>query len=562
MLTWETYFEKSGYLDSPSYAETIEYFRKFVKETPWCRMGTFGVTAQGRELQYLVVSKDNGFTPKRARRNQKAIILIQNGIHPGEIEGKDATMLLLREMLISREKEYLLDNLTLVIIPVLNADGHERCTEFNRSNQNGPTKMGWRVTAQNLNLNRDFMKADSPEMRGLLKLYASWRPDFIIDNHTTNGADYQYHITYGMEKKQLLEKSLAKWAEEKILPAIEAGTTQAGFLVGPYVETKGEKLEDGLIEEVNLPRYSTGYAAAQNRLGLLVETHSLKDFKNRVFSTKAMNEAALSFINTHAQELRKLNKQADERVIKKYAINKKLLPIAFDLNMKKFSTFIFKGKKCTWEISEVTGGEVARYTDEPYDFEIPFYNTTRSSAKIIVPRLYVIPKEFANVARILKLHGVKVRQLKKEQVMEIEHYRLLSPEFASKPYEGRTLVSCGVEPFKVAEELPVGTFIVETAQRTLKIIVHLLEPQSADSFLQWGFFNAFFERKEYAEAYVFEPIAKQMLLKNEALREAFEAKILADTEFAADPDARLDYLYQRSEYFDKRENIYVIGRVF
>jgi murein tripeptide amidase MpaA len=213
---WLTHFEKSNGTESPDYNNSIKYFEKFVEKTDHVKMFTFGISPQGREIKCLVVSNDNEFTPEKAKQSGKAIALIQNGIHPGEIEGKDACMILLREILVTKKLEKLLNNLILLIIPVLNVDGHERLSFYNRPNQNGPKKMGWRTNALNLNLNRDYAKADSPEMKAWLRLFSEWLPDFMIDNHATNGADYQYHVTYGIEKHEYIYPGIIRTYKRKI----------------------------------------------------------------------------------------------------------------------------------------------------------------------------------------------------------------------------------------------------------------------------------------------------------------------------------------------------------
>src|SRR5690606_15556097 len=228
---WLTHFEKSNQLESPDYDSTLKYYHKYADKPPYVKIKTIGTTPQGRELKVIIISKDKAFTPEQAKKTGKAIVLIQNGIHPGEVEGKDACMLLLREILITKKKEFLLDNITLLIIPVLNIDGHERVSPFNRPNQNGPKKMGWRTNALNLNLNRDYLKADSPEIRSFLKLFNDWLPDFMIDNHTTNGADYQYHVTYGIETHQNIDKDLVYWIEKKYLPHLINKVEQDGFII-------------------------------------------------------------------------------------------------------------------------------------------------------------------------------------------------------------------------------------------------------------------------------------------------------------------------------------------
>ncbi|MBX2991080.1 MAG: M14 family metallopeptidase [Bacteroidetes bacterium] len=554
-----THFEHSNFLESPGYDDTMKYFSRF-EHTGKAEVFTFGMSPQGRELKFIVIGKDGDFTPHAARANGKAVVMIQNGIHAGEIEGKDACMLMMREMLITGELAQLLDHLVLVIIPILNVDGHERTSQFNRPNQNGPSTMGWRTTSWNLNLNRDYMKADAPEMRALLRLYQDWQPDFTIDNHTTDGADFQYHIMFGMEKHKNVDAGLAAWGQEHLMPFVTEQTEAAGFLTGPYFELQGDDIREGFNDWPALPRYSTGYAAVHNRLCLLVETHSLKPFKNRVYSTKAMNVATLEFIHTHYNVLRDLNYFADSHTVHEFRHDRKPFPLVIE-GSDEFEMFRLKGFETTDDESEITGSAVPRYSAVPTEFDIPFYNKCEVKVEVDVPFAYAIPREFSHLADILRLHGVEVHAMRDGETLEVELYKFIEVEFASKPYEGRQRVECGVDTFIETVFLPPGTFIVYTQQRTLRLIMHLLEPQGPDSFVSWGFFNAFFERKEYAEPYIMEPIAKKMLDGDPELRREFEEKLEKDAEFAADPAARLNFFYERSPYFDTCERVYPFMRI-
>ncbi len=554
-----THFERSNFLESPDYAETMRYFRQF-EETGKAEMFTFGISPQGRELQFIAVGSNGESTPEEARANGKIVVLIQNGIHAGEIEGKDACMLLLREMLITGERADLLEHLVFVIIPILNVDGHERVSPFNRPNQNGPAHMGWRTTSWNLNLNRDYMKADTPEMRSLLQLYASWQPDFYIDNHTTNGADYQYHVTYGIETHRNIDTGLANFAKQKLMPFVVSQTEQAGFLTAPYTEWYADSITEGVTDWPQLPRYSGGYAAAQNRLLLLVETHSLKPFGNRVFSTKKMNEAALEYINANYRELRDLNYFADAQTVHAYRHDRKPFPLVLE-GSGNHETMRFKGLKTEEQVSAVTGSAVVKYSDIPEEIDIPYFYEDEVITEVEVPFAYAVPKEFAHLVEIMHLHGIESRQIHEGETLEVERYRFKDARFTSKPYEGRQRVQCSVDRFTERMTLPAGTFIIYTQQRTLRVILYLLEPESPDSFVSWGYFNAFFERKEYAEEYIMEPIARRMLDEDPQLREEFERRLLVDFDFADDARLRLDFFYERSPYFDKAERVYPILRL-
>jgi len=557
---WLTHFEKSNQLESPDYENTLKYFQKFADKTPYVKIITIGLTPQGRELKVIIVSKEKAFSPEQAKKTGKAIVLIQNGIHPGEVEGKDACMLLLREILITKEKEHLLDNTILLIIPVLNIDGHERISPFNRPNQNGPKKMGWRTNALNLNLNRDYLKADTPEIRSFLKLFNDWLPDFMMDNHTTNGADYQYHVTYGIETHQNIDHGLLNWIEKKYLPYLLQNVEDDGFIIGPYMEFKSGTIESGILDLPAPPRLSHGYCATQNRVCLLVETHSLKSFANRVFSTKSMVEHSISFVNNNYKELLTLNRQADKQSIKNYLVDKKKFPLVLAGN-GKFDKYSFKGFEWYNEHSEITGSTVRKYTNNPMEIEIPRFNKANSLKKIFVPEAYLIPPQFADVIDVIRAHQINFNLLKTSKKIKVEKYRFEDIKLAPKPYEGRQLPSFKCAAFAETVEIDAGTLIVYTNQRQLRVIVNLLEPEAPDSFVNWGFFNAFFERKEYAEAYVMEPYAKRMISENPTLRAEFNRKLNESESFRNNGGERLDFFYKRSPYYDKGENIYPIMRL-
>lgn len=557
---WITHFERSGFNETPGYDETVNYFKKFAEYSSYVKIMTFGLTPQSRELKLVIVSKEGFANAEDAKKSGKVIVLIQNCIHAGEPEGKDASMILLREILITKERESLLDNLILLIIPVFNIDGHERMSPFNRPNQIGPKQMGWRTNALNLNLNRDYAKADSPEMKAWLKIYNEWLPDFMIDNHTTNGADYQYHITYGIEHHRNISLCLSNWVKKKFLPYMINKVESDGYIVGPYVELRGPSLYDGIIDQPAPLMISNGYCAAQNRVCLLVESHSLKPFKERVFATLSMNNAALSYLNQNHKEIKVLNKKAERDTIRKYIEKKDMYPVKYEI-ADKHDVIKFKGYESVEEYSEVSGSNILKFTDQKTVFELPLYNSARVINTVEAPYAYLIPKEFVHIADILRLHNVIITTSSSREKLIVEKYRFTDFNFLPRPYEGRQLVKAQVELFEAEEIIPAGTFIVPTKQRTIRLILNLLEPAASDSFVSWGFFNAFFERKEYAEPYIMEPYAKNMIRNDFKLREEFFTRLEQDENFRNNPSERLDFFYQRSEYFDKQEKIYPVFRL-
>jgi hypothetical protein len=559
---WLTYFEKSGYLETPRYVETMEYFRKLDRSSLHANLYSFGVSPQGRELYCMVVSKDEAFTPADIRRSGKPVILIVNGIHSGEIEGKDASMLLLREILVTKEKESLLDNVILLVVPVFSVDGHERFGPYNRINQNGPKEMGWRTTAQNLNLNRDWMKADAPEMQAMLTLINTRSPDFIIDTHSTNGADYQYTLTYILETHGNIYGGTAAWIKEKLIPYMENYIGDVGYLAYPYVMMRdwNAGIDSGLTGGASTPRFSSGYAAIQNRPSIVVETLMLKPYKDRVFSTKATIEAILTYANEHPNELINLNREADMMSVSKYAVQKQYFPLSFRLT-ESYETKSFKGIDAQRVKSEISGSEVLVYTGDKVDKEVRFYNDVIVADSIRAPQAYLIPVEWKEIVDRIRLHGIDVFELTEEETLPVSRYRFTDVRYAPQSYEGRQRVDVEYETFSDTVTLPAGTFIVPTDQRGIRVILHLLEPKAPDSFLRWGFFNTVFERKEYFEAYVMEPIARKMMEEDPHLKAEFERMIREDEQFANNPYARLNFFYARSPYYDQQHNVYPVMRI-
>ncbi|NUN10708.1 MAG: hypothetical protein HUU54_16155 [Ignavibacteriaceae bacterium] len=557
---WETVFEKSGYISTADYEQTMEYFGRFAKEFPEVSIMPFGESPQGRRLMYLVVSESGITNPADARKAGLPVVLITNGIHSGEIEGKDACMLLLRDILVTREKAFLLKNAVLVIVPIFSVDGHERKSKYNRINQDGPEEMGWRTTAQNLNLNRDWVKADTPEMQAMLRLFNLWMPDYYIDTHTTDGADYQYSVTYGLDKFQNLYPGLAGLVRQELIPHLVKRVEEQGFLISPYVGFRAGQPDSGLVDWPSTPRFSNGYATVQNRIGLLVETHMMKPYKERVFATKAILTASLEFVNANSSRLTEMNREADEVTIGMYAEGRKHLPLLFRVN-NKTTKFLYKGIEAIKESSVVSGAQKLVYTGKKYGKEVPYYNDAEVVDSVLLPYAYVIPPEYSLLAERLVLHGVRYEVLQKDSEAEVTKYKFKNVKFSASPYEGRQTVTCGYDNYVEKTVLKKGSYIIKPAQRSIKLIAMALEPKSGDSFLRWGFMNAIFEHKEYYEDYVMEKVALEMLEADKELETEFNKKLAEDDKFRNDPDARLNFFYERSPYFDKQKNVYPVVRI-
>lgn len=558
---WITHFEKSKYLETPRYKETIDYFRNFEKHSPYAKLISFGKSPEGRELFVLVVSKAKCFTPETAKKSGKVILLIQNGIHSGEIEGKDASMILLRDILVTKEKFHYLDNVILMVIPVFNVDGHERFSAFNRINQNGPKEMGWRVNALNLNLNRDFMKADAPETRAWLKLFNAWQPDMFVDCHSTNGADYQYTMTYAIEKDKNVLPILGNWVENSFIPYFEKEVEKDGFLIAPYVWFRGDEIRKGIVDGATGPRLSNGYAAIQNKIALLLETHMLKDYRSRVFATYSALDAVIRKLNAESRTVKEIVRKAEEESVEEFVHNKKSIPLRYQTGNESVP-FIFKGIKYRKEQSEISGKEKIVYTGEKFELEVPLFNKVIVLDSVVAPFAYLLPSHLKEVIEILKLHGIKLHRLNKEIRLKVEKYKFDEDvTWQRRPYESRITLSAKYNSFNDEVIVPAGTFVAYSNQRAVRVLVNLLEPKAPDSFLFWGFFNSIFERKEYFEDYVMEKYASEMIKNDQSLKTFFFEKVNSDSVFANEPYERLEYFYRLSPYFDQSWNVYPIMRL-
>lgn len=558
---WQTWYEKSGYKETPRYKETIEYCQKLSSSSPMIQYTTFGKSPQGRDLPLLIVDKNGNFSSDAVRKTDNVVFLIQAGIHAGEIDGKDAGLMLIRDLIIFRKNISLLDHVTLLFIPIFNVDGHERFGAYNRINQNGPEEMGWRTTAQNYNLNRDYLKADAPEMHGFLKLYNEWLPEFFADCHVTDGADYQYTVTYDIETHISQDPGLINWAKKVYIPLMQSKMTADGFPIFHYIEfRKWADPASGLKSSVSLPRYSTGFTSLHNRPGLLIETHMLKDYKSRVDGTYSMLQATISVLNKEYLKLKGLIARADSITSDKSFHNK-----PFPLTYKETgdSTMVdFLGYKYTVKKSDLSGGNWIRYSKNDTTFKLALYDSFTTEKTTNLPEAYIIPVEWKDIIDRLKLHGVHFSRLKESQKIKINSYKFSNVKWKEKPYENHHNVTFDMQEITDERTFPAGSAIVPMNQSRAKIIAHILEPEAPDSYVFWGFFDPIFEKKEYAENYVMEEMARFMLAGDDSLSKAFEEKKANDKKFADDPEAILNWFYQRSPYYDKKLNVYPVGKIF
>jgi murein tripeptide amidase MpaA len=553
---WLTRAESTGFEETSRYEETLEDCRRLEKESPWVKVTSFGTSPEGRQLILVVASRDRAFDPRAAQRTGKPIVLIQAGIHAGEIDGKDAGLMLLRNITTGPESA-LLDRAIILFLPIYNVDGHERFGPYHRINQNGPREMGWRTTARNLNLNRDYMKADAVETRAWLALFTSWWPDLLIDCHVTDGADYQYDVTYWDETGLNTPAPVRDWIARAVSGHIVPELIARGHRPAPYVFLADDSdPAAGLEYFPPVPRFSTSYASLQNRPSFLIETHMLKDYRRRVMGTYDTLRALLGEVNRDASGLRGAVQRAESQ-----AAGAGRLALTFRIGPEATEER-FQGVEYRRELSDVSGAMRIIYGNRPIEMLIRRPTGMEADVEITKPAAYLVPAVWTEVIDRLRSHGLALQRLARSSAIPVEGYRLTSPSWQAAPFEGRHPVTFTTEPLGLHERtFPAGTVVVPMSQRSSAVAAHLLEPQGPDSFVSWGFFDVIFEQKEYAEAFVLEKMARDMMAKDPALKAAFEKAVATDPELAASPRKRLDYFYRRSPWWDERIGLYPVFRV-
>lgn len=560
---WLTHAEATDYRQTPNYAETIRYAKKLADASPLITFETFGKSGEGRDLPLLIASEGDTFSPEAARAAGKPVVLIQACIHSGEPDGKDAGFALLRDIAITKTREGLLKNLVVLFMPIYNTDGHERSSPYNRINQNGPEDMGWRTTTIYQNLNRDYMKADTRETRAWLALWNRWQPDLFIDCHVTNGADYQYNITYQHEHHDGVPASVLEWERKVIDDRVAPATEAAGNIVSWYLEfVDNRDFSQGIRDFNGSPRFSTGYVPLRNRPGILIETHMLKPYRPRVIGTYDFLRFALEEVNRDPESLFRAGKIADEEAVAlgaTYDPNREY-PIDFELTNDAVP-YRFRALESEVQMSDVSGDLAVTFGANPVEMMVPMYNSLRVKASVAPPLHYIVPAQWHDVIEVIKAHGVQYFETSEAASIEIESYRFHDVQWPAGPFEGRQMPTFRVEPIVEQRTFPAGSLVVPTAQPLARVAINLLEPAAPDSLIRWGFFNATFEQKEYGEAYVLEKLAREMMAKDPALREEFEKKLATDSSFAASPYARLQFFYHRSPYWDPLMNVYPVGRI-
>jgi zinc carboxypeptidase len=557
---WLTPAEAAGFEATPSYEETLQFLRRLRTELPEMYLGFYGTSGEGRLLPFVVVSKERAFTGRRAQQLGKPVVMIQNGIHAGEIDGNDACLMILRDLALGRRRE-LLDGFTLLVVPIYNVDGHERVSRFNRPNQDGPRQgMGFRTTSAGLDLNRDWVKISSEESRSLLALVNAWRPHLHVDDHVTDGVDHDWTLTWSYAEAPQAPAPVDAWLRAH-LPAAFAAVERGGHHAGPYVDLKDRNdPAKGFSSWVGPARYSSGYFPLRNRPSVLVETHSYKPYRERVLANRDFLLGLLAEVAADPAALPRAVAAAEAATVAK---GKPDAPpsevvIAWEEDPKPgtIRSPVYAGDVA---ISVVTGAPLLRYRrGEANAIEVPWYHGSRAARTVPRPRGYLVLPGWPQIERRLRGQGLRVEKLARPAEVEVETMRVASPRYAAAPYQGLTQLTADVERRTERRRLPAGTLWVPADQPDFEVAAQLLEPAAPDSLLSWGLLSTVFEQKESIDPRVLEGLVEKMLADPATAAEWQRA--LADPKFAADPTARYEWWFRRTPYWDETVGLLPVFR--
>ena len=550
-----TVFEKSNGLETATYAETIEYYKNLAATYASIKIDSIGETDSGKPLHMVTLNTDGIFNFSEIRKN-KRILLINNGIHPGESDGIDATMMLYRDL--AKGKITAPKNTVIVTIPIYNVGGSLNRNSTTRTNQNGPKAYGFRGNARNYDLNRDFIKCDTKNAKTFAQLFHIVQPDVFIDNHVSNGADYQYTLTHLFTQHNKLGGDLGAYLHNEMMPNLEQQLADKDWDITPYVNVFNKTPESGFSQFMDSPRYSTGYTTLFNTLGMMVETHMLKPYKQRVEGTYELMKSMVDITENDGEKIKKLREHANKKLLtnKTYTLN-------WEIDTSKTSTLNFKGFEGEMIPSEITGKQRLKFNrNKPFTKEVSYQNYFKPTDSVTIPSAYIIPQGWWPVIDLLKINNTEMFQLEKDSSYTVEIYKIKDYKSRNTPYEGHylhynTTVSSEVKTITFKK----GDYLIKTNQTSLRYLLETLEPQAPDSFFNWNFFDTILQQKEGFSPYVWEEKAKLILLQNPRLQIELNLKKSYEPDFANNWYAQLDWIHKKSENYEKAHLQYPVYRV-
>ncbi len=554
-INFPTHFETSKGLETATYLQTIEFYMQLAKEFPVINIQTIGATDSGNPLHIVTFNTEGDFNFKKLA-DDKSIILINNGIHPGESDGIDATMMLYRDLAVGKIEAP--EKSIIVTIPIYNIGGSLNRNSSTRANQNGPKSYGFRGNTQNYDLNRDFIKMDSKNAKTFSEIFHLVNPDVFIDNHVSNGADYQYTLTHLFTQHNKLGGALGNYLHSEMMPQLEQQLAAKSWDITPYVNVFNQTPENGFSQFFDHPRYSTGYTTLWNTLGLMVETHMLKPYKQRVEGTYELMREVIEITERDQIKIKELRNTAAKR-----HQNWKYYPLAWQIDTSQTTTLNFKGFEAETLISEITGHSRLKYDrSKPFTKEVTYQNYFIPSDSVEIPRAYILKKGWSKVMELLELNNIQYSEIKSDTNVTVQSYRIADYKTFKQPYEGHyphfnTQVESTTNTMLFSE----GDIVVYTDQPGVRYLLETLEPSANDSFFNWNFFDTILQQKEHFSPYVFEDEALQILRENSKLKNEFELEKQIDTVFSKNWYAQLDWIYTRSSHYEPVHMQYPVYRV-
>jgi hypothetical protein len=551
-----TLFEESGGKETPEYEAVIDYFQLLARDFKAVKIVEKGMTDAGYPFRVVLFDQRGDFDPIKWHRANRPVLFVNNGIHPGEPDGIDASMMWLRDILLGKIK--VPTDLAIAIIPVYNIGGHLNRGSFSRVNQNGPEAYGFRANARNYDLNRDFIKADTRNAQGFQEIFAWLNPHVFVDTHVSNGADYQHVMTLISTQHNRLGGMPGKYLREELDPMLYEKMKAKGFPMIPYVNAYGSKPEDGWNQFKDSGRYSSGFAALFGTLSFMPETHMLKPYEQRVKSTYAILEVFLDVLARDGQRIADMV-NAD----RKAKINQMNFGLNHTVDRSQYREFEFLGYRSGQKTSEVSGLPRLYYDrEQPFTATIKFYDGYQETLTIQKPKAYVIPQGWFPVIENLKRNGVRLERLEKDTLLTVAAYHIADFQTAQRPFEGHYLHS-QIKVTKSTMSVPFrkGDYLIPMNQETNRYITEVLEPEGEDSFFAWNFFDTILQQKEGYSAYVFEDLAASYLRENPSLQKELEAERANNPEFAKNASAQLRWVYERSPWKEKEHNLYPVFRL-
>ena len=553
--TFPTVFEESEGMQTATYTEVIDFYLRLAKEFPSINVQTIGSTDSGHPLHLVTYNPDANFNFQKLRE-EKRILLINNGIHPGEPDGIDATMLLFRNLAQNQLKTP--ENVIITTIPVYNVGGMLNRNSTTRVNQNGPESYGFRGNALNYDLNRDFIKMDTKNTATFAEIFHLVAPDVFIDNHVSNGADYQYTLTHLFTQHNKLGGVLGSYLNEEFMPLLEKRLEEVEYDITPYVNVFNRPPDNGFSQFMDHPRYSTGYTTLWNTLGMMVETHMLKSYKKRVEGTYQFMKNVIEIIEKDHNKIKDLRNENIES-----ALRSEEFYFNWTLDTTKTKPLNFKGFEADTITSEITGLPRLHYDRErPFEKVVPYSNEFYPSDTITIPNAYIIKQGWQNVMDRLIANQIEFYELEEDSVLTVEGYRIDQYETYTRPYEGHyPHYNTSIAASTMDISFKKGDYVIPTKQPGIRYLLETLEPESVDSFFNWNFFDTVLQQKEGFSPYVFEDLALTVLSENPDLKERFDQKKTTDQQFAENWYAQLNWIHKNSKYLESAYMQYPIYRL-